>query len=218
MMEHFSEQAWADFVRGVSTSEREEMQGHLANGCNDCAVIRDTWKQVYTVAVREAHYAPPEDAVRMVKLEFAAQAFDKAQQPVLAELVFDTFGKAALAGVRSSAAAARQMVYEADGLAVDLRFDSPTSSKRIFLTGQVLDRRVPRASIEDSAVILWTHKGLALAETRANAFGEFHLELEPQNNLRLSIQVVGRALIRIPLANLRPESSSECTGESDSSN
>lgn len=204
-MEHFSEHAWADFVRGISNSDREEMHAHLANGCNDCVVIRDTWKQVHTVALREEHYAPSEDAVRMVKLEFAAQAFDKAQQPVLAELVFDTFGKAAFAGVRSAAAAARQMVYEADGLAVDLRFDSPTSSKRILLTGQVLDRRVPRTSIEDSAIILWTHKGLALAETRANAFGEFHLELEPQDNLRLSVQVAGRALIRIPLANLRPE-------------
>jgi len=217
-MEHFSEHAWADFVRGISNSEREEMHAHLASGCNDCAVIRDTWKQVHTVALREGHYAPSEDAVRMVKLEFAAQAFDKAQQPVLAELVFDTFGKTAFAGVRSAAAAARQMVYEADGLAVDLRFDSPASSQRIFLTGQVLDRRVPRTSIEDSVIILWTHKGLAVAETKANAFGEFHLELEPQDNLRLSIQVVGRALIRIPLANLRPERGSDFAGGSDVSN
>src|SRR5581483_3414672 len=98
MMEHFSEHAWADFVRGISNSEREEMHAHLASGCNDCAVIRDTWKQVHTVALREGHYAPSEDAVRMVKLEFAAQAFDKAQQPVLAELVFDTFGKTLLPG------------------------------------------------------------------------------------------------------------------------
>ena len=217
-MAHFSEQAWADFVRGISILEREEMQAHLVNGCNDCIAIRDTWKQVHTIAVREAHYAPPVNTVRMVKLEFAAQAFDKAQQPVHAELVFDTFGKAALAGVRSAAAAARQMVYEADGLAVDLRFDNPACSKRIFLTGQVLDRRVPRASIEDSAIILWTQKGLALAETRANAFGEFHLELEAQNNLRLSIQVAGRALIRIPLANLSPESGSDFTSGSDISN
>jgi hypothetical protein len=217
-MEHFSEQAWADFVRGFSNSDRGEMDSHLANGCADCAVTRDIWKRVHAVALRESNYAPPKDAVRMVKLEFAAQVFDKAKQPVLANLVFDTLGTPALAGIRSAAAAARQMVYEADGLAVDLRFDSPASSRRIFLTGQVLDKRVPRASIEDSAVIVWTHQGLALAETKANAYGEFHLEIEPQNNLRLSIQVAGRALIRVPLANLGPEHASGLTGGSDVSN
>jgi hypothetical protein len=213
-MEHFSEQAWTDFVRGISSSEREEMEGHLAHGCNECALTRNTWQQVHTVALRETSYAPPEGSVRMAKLEFAAQVFEKSKQPVLANLIFDTYAKPALAGVRSVAAAARQMVYEADGLAVDLRFDSPASSRRIFVTGQVLDKRVPRAAIEDSAVILWTQKGLALAETKANEFGEFHLEMEPQNNLRLSIQVEGRALIRIPLANLGPE----FTGGSDISN
>jgi hypothetical protein len=218
-MEHFLEQAWVDFVRGVSFSERGEIESHLANGCQECALTRDTWNQVHTIALRENNYVPAEAAVRMVKMEFAAQAFDKAKQPVFADLIFDTLGKPALAGVRSAAAAAaRQMVYEADGLAVDLRFDSPVSSKRIFLTGQVLDKRVPRAKLEDSAVILWTQRGLAVAETKANAFGEFHLELEPQNNLRLSIQVVGRALIRIPLANLRPEKGSDFTGGSDVSN
>jgi hypothetical protein len=204
-MEHFSEQAWADFVRGISNSERDEMQLHLANACNDCATSRDTWQQVHAVALRETNYAPPPEALRMAKLEYAARWFEKRKQPVLAKLLFDTFAQPALAGVRSAAAAARQMVYEADGLAVDLRFDHPPSAKKIFLTGQVLDKQVPRAAVDDAAVILWTDRGLALAETKANAFGEFNLELEPQNNLRLSIQVVGRALIRIPLANLRPD-------------
>jgi|SRR5579884_335610 hypothetical protein len=204
-MEHFSEQAWADFVRGISNSEREEIETHLADGCNDCAAARDTWQQVHAVALRESNYAPPREAVRMAKLEYAARLFDKGKQPMLANLVFDTFAQPPFAGVRSAAAAARQMVYEADGLAVDLRFDHPPAAKKIFLTGQVLDKQVPRAPVDEAAVILWTDRGLALAETKANAFGEFNLELEPQNNLRLSIQVVGRALIRIPLANLRPE-------------
>ncbi len=206
-MEHFSEQAWADFVRGISNSERENIESHLVNGCNDCAASRDLWLRLHGVALREANYAPPKTAVRMAKLEFAAHSFENSKEPVLANLVFDTFAKPALAGVRSAAAAARQMVFEADGLAVDLRFDGAASSRQILLTGQVLDKQVPRATLEHSPVILWTAKGLAIAETKTNAFGEFNLELEPQDNLRLSIQVVGRALIRIPLANLRPEQS-----------
>jgi hypothetical protein len=204
-MEHFSGQAWADFVRGISNSERDHIEAHLANGCNDCAAARDIWTQVHTMALREAHYTPPKDAVRKAKLEYAARSFESCKQPVLAKLVFDTFKQPALAGVRSAATAARQMVYEAEGMAVDLRFDEQPAAKKIFLTGQVLDRQVPRASLDDAAVIVWTDRGLALAETKANAFGEFSLELEPQANLRLSIQVIGRALIRIPLADLKPE-------------
>ena len=72
-MSHFSEQAWADFVRGISNAERGEMETHLASGCNDCAAERDTWKQLNAMALRESTYAPPESAVRMVKLEFSAQ-------------------------------------------------------------------------------------------------------------------------------------------------
>ncbi len=214
-MEHFSEQAWADFVRGIGNSEHEEMQGHLAIGCNDCAASRDTWQQVHAIALRESNYAPPKNAVRMAKLEFAARSFDKSKQPVLANLVFDTLAQPAMAGIRSAAAAARQMVFEADGLAVDLRFDGTEQSRKIFVTGQVLDKKVPRAAVENSPVVLWTAKGLALAETKTNAFGEFNLELEPQSNLRLSIQVVGRALIRIPLASLKQEHGADA---SDSSN
>jgi hypothetical protein len=214
-MEHFSEQAWTDFVRGIGNSDREEMQGHLASGCNDCAASRETWQQVHAIALRESNYAPPKNAVRMAKLEFAARSFEETKQPVLAELVFDTMARPALAGVRSTAAAARQMVFEADGLAVDLRFDGPGSSRRILVTGQVLDKRVPRAAVENSPVILWTAKGMALAETRTNAFGEFNLELEPQHNLRLSIQVVGRALIRIPLASLRHDGGGDASNDSN---
>jgi len=216
-MEHFSEQAWADFVRGISNSERGEMEAHLANRCNDCAAARDIWNQVHTIALRETNYKPPKDVVRVAKLEYAARAFEKSRQPVLATLVFDTFAQPALAGIRSAGAAARQMVYEAEGLAVDLRFDGQPSAKKIYLTGQVLDKQIPRTPLCDTAVILWTDRGLALAETTANAFGEFNLELEPQNNLRLSIQVVGRALIRIPLTNLKPEHSDAVSG-SDISN
>ncbi|HJT70067.1 MAG TPA: hypothetical protein VJ731_07705 [Terriglobales bacterium] len=214
-MEHFSEQAWADFVRGIGNSERKDIESHLASGCNHCAIVRDTWQQVHAIALRESNYAPPINAVRMAKLEFAAHSFEKSKQPVLAKLVFDTLARPALAGVRSAAAAARQMVFEADGLAVDLRFDGPGLSRTIFVTGQVLDRRVPRAAVENSPVILWTAKGMALAETRTNAFGEFNLELEPQHNLRLSIQVVGRALIRIPLASLKHEGGDSASNDSN---
>jgi len=216
-MEHFSEQAWADFVRGISNSECEGMKAHLAGGCNDCAKERDTWKQVHSVALRDSNYAPPGPTVRLAKLEFLAQSLEKGKQPILATLSFDTFGKTALAGVRSAAASARQMIYEADGLTIDLRFDGPGSSRQIVLTGQVLDKQL-RTPLGGTGVILWTDRGLRLAETEANTFGEFSLELEPKNNLRLSVQVAGRSTIRIPLASLAPEHNLDFAADSDVGN
>lgn len=208
-MEHFSDQAWVDFTRGVSNPEHKEMESHLANGCANCIAAITTWKQVQTIAVREGSYSAPENAIRMAKLVFAEKWAAENARPEFARLTFDNWMNPALAGVRSAGAAARQMVYEVDGLAVDLRFDAPPSSTKLSLTGQVLDQRVPRASLEDAEVILWTQKSLPVAETKANAFGEFNVEFEAQNNLRLSIKVIRRAHIWIQLANLRAESEGE---------
>jgi len=36
-MEHFLEQTWADFVRGINKSETNtDIESHLAHGCSDC--------------------------------------------------------------------------------------------------------------------------------------------------------------------------------------
>lgn len=121
----------------------------------------------------------------------------------MGKVVFDSFSQPALVGVRSGApATARQMVFEADGMMVDLRFDRPPRSTSVSLIGQVLNEKAPRVSLANAAVMLWTEKGLVLAQTTTNTLGEFHLEFEPQTRLRLSIEGVAGKVIRIPLANL----------------
>lgn len=207
-MEHFPETAWVDLARGVRSSQKgDELDTHLATGCKDCGAAFVLWQQVHTIAVRECLYHPPEDTVRKVKHEFALVS--AVSQPTPAMLIFDSLSQPILAGVRSSAAATRQIVYEADGLTADLRFDGPPHTTKVCLTGQVLDKRVPRASLADAAIMLWTQNGLPIAETRTNGFGEFHLEFEAQDHLRLSIQTVDGKLIRIPLANLKLSQSGE---------
>jgi hypothetical protein len=211
-MQHFSEEVWADFVRGTGDAASAAIAAHLAEVCSDCTAIFSVWKQVKTIADNERQYSPAENVVHMPKVQFAASQF-RHEESVTAKLTFDTFTQPLLAGVRSVTATARQMVFEADGLMMDLRFDQPTGSRQVHLTGQVLDKRVPRASSADAIVILWTGKGLPVAETRTNAFGEFHVEFQEQDRLRLSIQVGGRHIVRIPLADLR-----DIDGESDTSN
>jgi hypothetical protein len=203
-MEHFPEQAWADFVRGISKSTTKiTMNSHLASGCTDCAAVLDVWKRLHAIASRESSYTPPEDRVRMMRVEFEARNVRSKNAPIMARLVFDTLGQPLTAGIRSAAATARQLVYEAEGLTVDVRLDAQSQSKTVLAIGQILDKRMPLIPSTEASVTLWTEKGLPLVETRPNQFGEFHLEFEAQDNLRLSVTVLGRTPILIPLANLR---------------
>jgi len=204
-MEHFSEQAWADFVRGINKSETNtDIESHLARGCSDCKAAFNIWNQVRTTIANEKTYMPPDNALRMVKQEFAARYPPEQRPSVLANLLFDTFAQPLPTGVRSGAAVARQLVYEAEGLTVDLRVDPQPQSNKICVVGQVLDKGVSRVSPSGASIMIWTEKGQPILQVSANESGEFQLEFDAQDNLRLSIHVAGRGTIRIPLAKLTP--------------
>lgn len=217
-MEHFSERAWADFVRRFEGSEHHQMQFHLASACRDCTPIYNIWKRVSTVAFREALYTPPEHATRMAKLEFARKFPAESDSAVFAKLTFDTFARPALAGIRSGAAAARQMLYETEGVAVDLRFDHLPAPKLVYVTGQVLNKREPYGGIRNAHVTVWTTKGLPLAEARTNDLGEFRLEFGSQDGLKLSIQTPGQPAVRIFLAEVGPTNPSAGLGAGSNGN
>jgi hypothetical protein len=200
-MQHFSDEIFVDLVRGTEAPTHTELQPHLAVQCSECTRTLKVWQRLQAIGARESTYCPPADSVRMAKFEYEARRAAESELP--GKLIFDSLSQPAFAGVRSAgAAAARQMVYEADGMMVDLRFDRRARSNYISLIGQVLDQKAPRVSLANASVMLWTEKGLVLAETQTNVLGEFHLEFEAQNRLRLSIQASTRTLIRIPLANL----------------
>lgn len=217
-MEHFSERAWADFVRGFEGCEHRQMQSHLASACRDCTRIHKTWKQVRTVAFRETLYTPPAHATRMAKLEFARTFSTASDSGVFARLTFDTFAKPALAGIRSGAAAARQMLYETEAVAIDLRFDHLSAPKLTQVTGQILHKREPYGAIANAAVTVWTSKGQPIAEAITNDFGEFRLQFESQDGLKLSIQTAGQPAVRIFLASVGPTNRSASSGVGSAGN
>jgi len=200
-MQHFSEQAWADFVRGISESQtKATLDSHLARGCSDCRATSDVWNRVQTAVANEKIYTPSDSAVRMVKLEFAASSLESTS--VLATLLFDTLGQPLPAGIRSGAAVTRQLVYGAEGLTVDLRLDTQAHSGKIGVFGQVLDQRHSRVSLSGVSIALWTQKGQPFMQVSPNEAGEFQLEVDARDDLRLLIDVAGRKTIRIPLAGL----------------
>ena len=82
-MKHFSEQRWADLVRGIGPSQsRSEMEAHIASGCADCATSVGMWRKVRSIAINEPSLTPPADVERMVKLEFTARQSAKSELSV----------------------------------------------------------------------------------------------------------------------------------------
>ena len=121
---------------------------------------------------------------------------------VSAKLIFDNMAQPLTVGIRSGAVSTRQVVYEAEGLTVDLRFERKPCSNLISASGQVLDRQAPLGWLDDASVILWSATGKMIITTNANDHGEFQFDFEAQDHLRLSIVSAGRRTVRIPLGRL----------------
>ena len=214
-MEHFSEQVWADFVRGIGqTSTRQEVEAHLANGCPDCIPVCGMWRKVYSIAATEASFEPPDGVVRVVKLGMAATQAVPGPW-TLARLVFDSLNQPLTAGVRSGASD-RQLMFDAEGTMVDLVLDSRPQSQMVSLVGQVVDKQGAKIAPRQVRVVLWTETSQPLAQTSANEFGEFQLEFAAQDRLRLSVEIVGYKYIRIPPLNLTSNVTGSVTDDSNS--
>ena len=202
-MEHFSEQVWADYVRGIHQPKTaRDVETHLASGCLECARICGMYQQVYSIAANEPSLTPPDSAVRMAKVVFATSHPAHSALWTMAKVVFDSLSQPLTAGVRSGASGSRQLVFEAEGVIVDLVLDIRSQSGRISLIGQVVDKRGATIAPRLVSVILWTENGQPLAEASANEFGEFQMEFAAQERLRLSVEVAGLQPIRIPQCNL----------------
>jgi len=209
-VEHIAEPAWADFVRGSSTPEAKlAIESHLASGCAECRSAASLWQSFRKLAVKEEEYTPPLQAVRLVEAQFAAVNITVPAGRFPASLVFDSFAHPLPAGIRSGGAMARQMVYEADGVTIDLRIDKHANSKALSIVGQVLDARTLRLAPESVPVALLNRDGEPLQRTSTSNFGEFHLEVATETEMQLAIEVNAGRTVCITL----PTGSCDRTGD-----
>jgi hypothetical protein len=203
-MEHCSEQHLTDFVRGVgSPAQSKEIQEHLAAGCSRCQMEHARWSKVRRLASSEDSYAPPDDLVRLVKLSFGSQPTKRRKASILATLMFDSYAQPLPVGVRSNSISAWQLLYEAEGLSVDLRFGRRGKGKVVHLVGQVFDKLSVRSWQSEATIELSTAQDQIVATTSLSATGEFHLEFEQNDHLWLSVKAEGRNAVRIPITSPR---------------
>jgi hypothetical protein len=176
------------------------MARHLAEPCTRCVAAVDLWQAAVRHAAAEPAYAPPAAAVRAVRATFAATAPQRAVSKIAraAALVFDSFRQPALAGVRAAGPSPRQMLFRIGPYLVRLTLEPAADSGRFALVGQVLREGEPAEDLRDVPV-------LALSGSRTvdraltNELGEFEMEPEAADDLRLSVGVPEGAPLRVSL-------------------
>ncbi|HUJ32339.1 MAG TPA: hypothetical protein VLY23_13725 [Candidatus Acidoferrum sp.] len=199
-MKHFSTEEWADFARGVADKKQKAaMQSHLEAGCKQCEGVVDMWKKVHDIARRDAQYEPPQAILRTVKAMYAIHGKPSmAAKAPFATLLFDSFQAPLQAGVRSSAADVRQLLYGSGNHRIDLRLEPQVDSEKISLVGQLLNSANPAATLDAVPVALLRGRRV-VAESATNRFGEFHFECELDTNLQLRATLPDGSELSIPL-------------------
>jgi hypothetical protein len=200
-MSHFSHSNWVDFIRNVPTpGERAEVQRHLDENCNQCRRALEIWRRIAQCFIESKAYAPPEDVVRSVKTGFRPPEswtyFSKIAK--MATLVFDSNNAPAIAYVRGTKVASRQLLHESEPFVIDLRLECEPSRRTRLLIGQVLDRRFPNKNVGNIDVVLLSGEDV-LARTSANVSGEFEFGFGSKDDLKLFIDIRGERAIGIVL-------------------
>jgi hypothetical protein len=127
-----------------------------------------------------------------------------AKRRPLARLIFDSLTQPLAPGLRSQALAPRQQLFTRGRFRIDTRLEpSPgRGTLRTSLVGQVIERPAPRSAAQpgEAPTVLLYAADRPLAAANANRYGEFHLEFEPAEDLRLWVVITGEEPMQIRLA------------------
>lgn len=200
----------ADAVRGALAGEERQVVEEHAGECRECDDLLRFWQQVSQLAEADAAFEPPADAVVTAKAlavrlpapePGALSRLIARAQSIMPALAFDTFEHALPAGVRTSAIAVRQLVYQMPALSIDLRLEATGRGGRIVMAGQI-GTPVDAPLRGPGATVAVVQKLTELAMSSANEFGEFHCEFDAGKDLVLSISLEDGSEITIPLDRL----------------
>jgi hypothetical protein len=202
-MSHFSEQSWADFVRGIEVDGTNvKVEADLLAACPECESDHEIWERVARLASQERSYAVPDNLLQPVRARFAGTQAAESESWSPATLVFDSTLAPPPVGIRSGIASIRQFVYEGEGLSVDVRFERRANSSVVSASGQILDKDTPLRWLGRAAIVLWNDKGQVLSTTESGECGEFQFEFVPKDQVRMSIATTDRRTLRISLGSL----------------
>lgn len=202
-MKHFDITDWADFVRAVTVGiDRAAMEQHLSSGCSRCrSTVAALRTAAAVVGVDTAFEPPARDILRAEKL-LAVHRPQKLRNihRLVPRLVYDSLlHEPALASVRGSPRARRQVLYEAGNFYLDMSFEPLPDARLVRLWGQVADRRNP-ASFPGTGPVLLKSGRRTVRRAAPSEFHEFQIDFLPQSGLRLNVPIPGAVLKRIEIS------------------
>lgn len=168
----------------LTAEERNQLQRHLT----DCAHCRQELTQVerlFGLMQSDTSVDPPPAVInRAVRLFRPRQAevTPPLLQRIVAALQFDSLQLAPATGLRSGAAAPRQLLFSAGDYDLDLRLTPTEQTDGWLLTGQVLGSDTPtgRVTVEGATGVV---------ETSLSMLGEFVLPPVTAGNYTLVVQL-----------------------------
>ena len=168
----------------LTAEERNQLQRHLT----DCAHCRQELTQVerlFGLMQSDTSVDPPPAVInRAVRLFRPRQAevTPPLLQRIVAALQFDSLQLAPATGLRSGAAAPRQLLFSAGDYDLDLRLAPTEQTDGWLLTGQVLGSDTPtgRVTVEGATGVV---------ETSLSMLGEFVLPPVTAGNYTLVVQL-----------------------------
>lgn len=190
-MRHVSAEKLMEYMDGLLTEEaKATVAGHLTQ-CSDCAETNQELQLFVLRLQADASFEPPADVV-----QWGISLFQPMLQPqetvggkvrkIIASLIFDNFDEPMLAGVRRVGAPARQLLFRAGDVDIDVKIESTDANDRISLVGQVLSN--DEKFFDNTPVKLESH-GMVRYKTTTNQVGEFVFDEVPKDTYHLSVDL-----------------------------
>lgn len=172
-----------------SEIDRDPLEQHMRS-CTECTERVEEYRRLDHLLKQDASFEPPADlvswAVNLFQPLVRPEARPGMVRRLVAALVYDTFEQPALGGVRSLAVApARQLLFRAGEIDVDLRIESAGRKDQLRMIGQVLGRS---AFLADAPVRLESH-GVVRYRSRTNPVGEFSFEDVAKDTYNLTVDL-----------------------------
>jgi hypothetical protein len=182
-----------DFLdKRLDEREAATVATHLATSCAACAETRNWYDRVRLVAADDDSVAPPswvfKRALRVFDTQRHRPRLTERIGQAIASLVFDSFARPALVGVRSTETSNRQLLYRAGDYSVDLQI-APSEHSRADLIGQVLKEGEPSFESVSGLNLEIARKGQVVFSVITDEMGEFKVSGIEQGVYDLQVQL-----------------------------
>lgn len=198
----------ADFAQGLlPEAARHEIASHLTSGCQPCQSNQTWLTTVSDLTATDQSFDFPEWVIRRIVNQFETNSVTALSQlrQFVAQLVFDSFALNSLAEVRSESggmANGRQVLYQAEGYDIDLRFEQADDADAEALIGQILSQQPQGTGLAPYSIQL-LQGGQAINQTVSNMRGIFKLVHIASGVYDLKISVPEGEINISPLATAR---------------